>query len=177
MSRIGRSPTAGTAAHHASGGTVDAAATVDAYMPLADGPGLVNEGSTYPLGLFGTSSTTHWGVNWGDGTTDAIAGTPSAATHVFAAGGVTYAVWPTAYDADGTATPAPAVPVAVVDVPATLAAHGDPDGHGRPAGHAVGPVHRPRHGRDAHRRRGVGRRHRRPLAPDGRRVGRVGHGD
>ncbi len=114
-------PSGRTAAYTVSAGTVAAALTLDAYAPAADGPAAVDEGTPYALGLFGTASTTHWAVNWGDGTpTAAVPGTPPSAAHTYASGGNSYTIAPTAYDANNTAAAAPAVPVLVNDVPADV---------------------------------------------------------
>ena len=107
------------AAYHVAAGTVDATAAVDQDAPSADGPGVVDEGSPYTLGLFGDSTITRWQVGWGDGATDTLAGDPPSATHAYAAGGNTYAVTPTAYDGT-TAHPAGTVPVLVNDLPAAV---------------------------------------------------------
>ena len=112
-----------------TGGTANAATTVNVLVPSSSGAASVNEGSPYTLGLSATSSVgnnaiTSWGVNWGDGSAvDAIGGNPSSAQYTYDAGGNSYLITPTAYGG-GRAYPAGSVPVVVNDVPATVTVAG-----------------------------------------------------
>ncbi len=111
-------PSGRTATYQVTGGTVAVGVALDAYAPTAAGPGTVNEGATYTLGLFGTTSTNHWAINWGDGSAPQTV-TSSSATHAYGTAG-SYTVTATAYDGSGTASPATTIPVLVNDVGATV---------------------------------------------------------
>ena len=69
------------------------------------GANSVNEGSTYTLTLSssdpGTDTITSWTIQWGDGTTQVVAGNPSSVTKVYADNG-SYTITATATDEDGT---------------------------------------------------------------------------
>ena len=117
-------PAAAYANYSVTGGTVDAATTVNVQQPSASGAGSVNEGSAYTLGLSATSSVgnnaiTSWSVNWGDGGSSTLNGNPPYAQYTYPTGGNSYAIRPTAYGG-GRAYPAGTVPVLVNDIPAQI---------------------------------------------------------
>ena len=122
-------PSGRYANYSATGGTVDAAQTVNVQRPSTGGLGVVNEGSPYTLALSGNSTVgnnaiTSWQVGWGDNHSDTISGNPSSATHTYDAGGNTYTITPTAYGG-GKSYPAGPVSVLVNDVPASVTAPSD----------------------------------------------------
>ncbi len=124
-----------TAAATDASGTYPAAAAVAvsvSHVPptlTLSGASTVAERATYTLGLAATDpghAVAGWTVDWGDGTTQAVPGDPSAVTHAYAAGGRVYTVTATATDDVGTYPATDPVAVAVTHLPPTLAASGAP---------------------------------------------------
>lgn len=89
------------------------------------GPGIITEGQTYTLGLSasepGGDAITSWMIDWGDGSTQTLAGNAASATHVYSAPPDAVTITATATDEDGTYT-ANALPVTVDDAPLTASA-------------------------------------------------------
>ncbi|WP_428938143.1 PKD domain-containing protein [Fontivita pretiosa] len=91
------------------------------------GPDSVQGGKPYTLTLAhtdpGNDTISQWVINWGDGSTQTISGSPSSVTHVYAIGGTSYTISATASDEDGTyAANSKTVVVAVGDGAAPTAA-------------------------------------------------------
>jgi PKD repeat protein len=108
-------------------GSATASLTINDTPPTVavSGNPSVNEGSVYTLALsatgggLGVDPIQGWTINWGDGTSDTVAGTATSATHTYAQGPNGYAISATATDKDGTYN-ANTVVVAVQDVPPAL---------------------------------------------------------
>jgi Ca2+-binding RTX toxin-like protein len=87
----------------------------------------VNEDAVYTLGLSatdpGTDTITGWTIQWGDGTSSTVAGTPQSVTHVYVDGPNLFTVTATASDEDGTHT-ANSIGVSVNNLPPVLTISG-----------------------------------------------------
>ena len=73
---------------------------------IISGIGTPVAGTPYTVNLsaanLGANTIESWTINWGDGTTQVIAGNPSAASHTYAQDQLFYNIFATATDADGT---------------------------------------------------------------------------
>jgi hypothetical protein len=90
------------------------------------GAASVNEGSTYTLSLSASDpghAISGWSINWGDGAVQAVTGTPTSVTHVYADGTNLFTIAASATDDVGTYN-ASSRSVTVNDVPPTLAISG-----------------------------------------------------
>jgi hypothetical protein len=82
--------------------------TVNTVAPIftINGPASVVPGVPYEVNLSAVTSATdtvdHWTINWGDGTTDTLAGNPHTASHTYALLCADYTVSASATDDDGT---------------------------------------------------------------------------
>ncbi len=94
---------------------------------VISGASSVAEGSAYALSLSSSDpghAINSWSIDWGDGTTQAVAGNPSAVTHTYATGPNGYTIWATATDNVGTYAAGNIQAVLVTHVPPTLAISG-----------------------------------------------------
>ena len=90
--------------------TTATVANVAPTLTVAGAPG-VDEGAPYAVSVSssdpGADAVVVWTIDWGDGTVEPVAGTPSTATHVYADGSYGYTIAAVGTDDDGTyaATP------------------------------------------------------------------------
>jgi hypothetical protein len=79
------------------------------------GASSVNEGASYALSLSATDThrITHWTINWGDGSTQVVAGDPSSVSHVYLKAPANDVISATATDNTGTYNASDTVAVTV----------------------------------------------------------------
>lgn len=133
-----------------SGGLSATASTIltvtnTAPTVLISGNAATSSGAHYTLNLSatdpGNDSITTWNINWGDGNTDNVVGSLSAATHIYATPGGTRTITMTATDEDGThAMASPPLIVTVSNTPPSSIGLSDNRVPGHTAGASVGTV-------------------------------------
>ncbi|WP_146512309.1 PKD domain-containing protein, partial [Thalassoglobus neptunius] len=111
---------------HAANSLSVVVTNVDHAVTIA-GPTTIDEGAIYTLDLSGTDigrdTIQEWTVNWGDGSSDTVTGSPASLTHFYADGANSYTITATATDEDGTFASNP-LPVTVSNVAPDLTIHG-----------------------------------------------------